>query len=169
MGQLETLQLMNSTVFTEKITGYIALTILFDEQNVENLTRAIEIIKADLQVGQELFQSLALASLANFPLKLFVDKFADIVYGLAFNSNYNSFYVEKRAITCLCTFVRKVPTIYQPTWNSNFSILLQNMNVRVLLATTSLILTCISLHGPVPLISIFDGLLTINFKISNGS
>jgi AP-2 complex subunit alpha len=69
-GHLEALNLINAAKYSEKCTGYIAVGILLNENNSSTeLEIVINSIKADLLSGNEVYESLALATVANIGMK----------------------------------------------------------------------------------------------------
>lgn len=66
-GHLEALNLINSGKYSEKCTGYIATGLIMNEKNVngDHLDMVINSIRTDLLSGNEVYESLALATLSN--------------------------------------------------------------------------------------------------------
>ena len=66
-GHVEALNLINAPKFSEKCTGYIATGLIMNEKqvNADHLEMVSNCIRTDLTSGNEVFESLALATIAN--------------------------------------------------------------------------------------------------------
>ncbi len=161
IGHAEALQLINCANFTEKICGYLAMSLLFNESNLDSSSYILNCIKDDLLSGNEISQSLALCSICNFTSKSFAEQLVPTIARIAFGETGNTFYVQKRAILCLTSFVRKFPTLFSETWSSNYYALMQSKSFGVLQATCSLLLACANQFGPGQLTRVGDMMVTI--------
>lgn len=72
-GHLEALNLINASKYSEKCTGYIATGIMLNEMNAdpELLEMVVHSIQTDLTCGNEVYESLALSTMANIGAKEF--------------------------------------------------------------------------------------------------
>ena len=74
-GHIEALNLINSSKFSEKCAGYIATGLIMNEKNVngDHIELVMNSIRTDLMSGNEVYESLALATVANLGCKEFSD------------------------------------------------------------------------------------------------
>lgn len=99
-GHLEALNLINASKYSEKCTGYIATGIMLNERNAdpELLEMVINSIQTDLKCGNEVYESLALSTIANIGALEFVNALNQPVQRLAFAENYKpSYFIQKKA------------------------------------------------------------------------
>jgi len=160
-GHAEALHLITSMKYTEKLSGYMAMSLLFTESLLETYAYIINSIKFDLENGNEMTQSAVLCSLTTFSAKVFIDNFSNIVAKIAFGESGNTFYVQKRAILCLTSFLRKEPGIYKEEWEMNYATVLQSKSVGVLTSACSYFLTCGEKVGIKRLFPIADIILNL--------
>lgn len=163
LGHAEALHLISSVRHSEKLAGYMAMSLLFAEELLETHSYILSSVRFDLENGNEHSQSLVLCALANFPASVFLQNFTDIVAKIAFGGSGNTFYVQKRAILCLACFVKKNPSIYQESWEENYPGLLQSRSVGVLMSACSYFLICgekVGVKRLFPIADIIVNLLT---------
>ena len=67
--------MINAGKYSEKCTGYIATGLIMNEKNVntDHLEVVMNSIRTDLMSGNEVYESLALATVANIGCKEFAD------------------------------------------------------------------------------------------------
>ena len=99
-GHLEALNLINNAKYSEKCTGYIATGIMLNENNTdpELLEMVMNSIQTDLKCGNEVYESLALSTIANIGAAEFAEYLHKPVQRLAFAENYKpSYFIQKKA------------------------------------------------------------------------
>jgi len=165
MGHGEVLLLINSNAFSEKIAGYMAMTLLFDEQILEKHDYILNVIRKDLQGGNELHQSMALCAITNFAARAFAEKFSTIIAKIAFGETGNTYYVQKRALLCLTTFLKKNPSIYQEQWSTFYRSLFSHLSIGVLMAACAYFSVCGEKFGPEHLLPIADVIVGLLSKL----
>ena len=109
MGQMDAAFLINCPKFSEKYTGYIACSILINEEESSVFQTIANSIRADLASGNEVFQSMALAMVgAQAPFELVKSLNQEIMrLALEDTKNKTSYFVKKKAILCLLRMYRK--------------------------------------------------------------
>ena len=111
-GHLEALSLINAAKYSEKCTGYIATGIMLNETNTsyELLEVVINSIQTDLKCGNEVYESLALSTVANIAAEEFARSLSKPVQRLAFAVDYRpSYFIQKKACLCLYSLFKKDP------------------------------------------------------------
>lgn len=143
-GHLEALNLINAAKYSEKCTGYIATGIMLNEMNVDSelLEMVINSIQTDLRCGNEVFESLALSTVANIGAKEFAKSLGPAVQRLAFAEDYKpSYFIQKKACLCLYSFFKRNRDIFKrEVWADAFeNELLIQKNYGLLLSACALI------------------------------
>lgn len=143
-GHLEALNLINASKYSEKCTGYIATGIMLNEMNADSdlLEMVINSIRTDLSCGNEVYESLALSTVANIGATEFVRALGPSVQRLAFSEDYKpSYFIQKKACLCLYSFFKKNHEIYnREIWADAYqNELLVQKNYGVLLSACGLI------------------------------
>lgn len=143
-GHLEALNLINAAKYSEKCTGYIATGIMLNEMNAdpELLEMVINSIQTDLRCGNEVYESLALSTIANIGATEFAKTLGPAVQRLAFAEDYKpSYFIQKKACLCLYSFFKKNRDIFnREIWADGFeNELLSQKNYGLLLSATGLI------------------------------
>jgi len=108
-GHLEALNLINSGKYSEKCTGYIATGLIMNEKNVnsDHLEMVINSIRTDLMSGNEVYESLGLATVSNLGAQEFAENLNIQVQKLAFAEDFRpSYYIQKKACLCLYSFFK---------------------------------------------------------------
>ena len=150
-GHMEALNLINSPKYTEKCTGYIATGIMMNEKsmNIDLLEMVLNSIRSDLMSGNEVFESLALSTIANIGAVEFANKLHAPVQKLAFAEDYKpTNYIRKKACLCLYSFLKRNKNIMErEVWARSFRDVLESKNYGVLLSGTGLILGTMLIHG----------------------
>jgi len=148
LGHVEASYLINSEKFSEKITGYIATSILFNEENSNKLDIVVNSIKNDLTSPSLEIKAAVLSALANSPFPIFIEKLTPIIAQIAFTGGYGIGILQKKALVCLAIFLKKNPEIYQEKWASNIKGLLLDSNLGIVLSTLTFLINCIKVKGP---------------------
>ena len=143
-GHLEALNLINAPKYSEKWTGYIATGIMLNEMNAnsELLEMVINSIQTDLKWGNEVYESLALSTIANIGAKEFAKSLNYEVQRLAFAEDYRpSYFIQKKAWLCLYSFFKRNKDIFnKEVWAEAFqNELLIQKNYGLLLSAWGLI------------------------------
>jgi len=111
-GHMEAVNLISSDKYSEKHIGYLACTLLLNE-NHELLTLITNSIKSDLISNKEHFQCLALTAIANVGGKEFAEAMAQDVQKIVLNRETKAI-VRKKSALCLLRLYRKYPEILTP-------------------------------------------------------
>ncbi|KAH0791589.1 Adaptin N terminal region family protein [Histomonas meleagridis] len=106
-GQIEAVSLMSHSCLSHKRIGYLASSILLDEQS-DLMVLATQTILSDLQSNNTLFQSLALSFIANVGTPELCQTVASEVEKRVASKNPN---VAKRAAMAALRILRKVPDL----------------------------------------------------------
>eukprot|EP00216_Chloropicon_sp_CCMP2111_P002302 CAMPEP_0198244466 /NCGR_PEP_ID=MMETSP1446-20131203/35195_1 /TAXON_ID=1461542 ORGANISM="Unidentified sp, Strain CCMP2111" /NCGR_SAMPLE_ID=MMETSP1446 /ASSEMBLY_ACC=CAM_ASM_001112 /LENGTH=972 /DNA_ID=CAMNT_0043928507 /DNA_START=138 /DNA_END=3059 /DNA_ORIENTATION=+ len=137
-GHMEALSLISSTKFSEKEVGYIAASVLLNE-NLEFVRLVINTMQKDLVSGDENFQCMALAAIANMGGKEFAEALGGDVQKILVSSLSRPI-VRKKAALCLLRLFRRNPDIISAdSWAGRMSNLLQERDLGVLLSSMSLL------------------------------
>jgi AP-2 complex subunit alpha len=143
-GHLEALNLINAEKYSEKCTGYIATGVMLNERNSdpELLEMVINSIQTDLRCGNEVYESLALSTIANIGAVEFAKALGPAVQRLAFAEDYRpSYFIQKKACLCLYSFFKRNRDIFnREIWADAFeNELLVQKNYGLLLSACGLI------------------------------
>jgi len=143
VGHMEALKLISSPIYTEKSAGYMACSILLNE-NAELLRLIIQSVKKDLDPSNEVNQCLALACIANVGGQEFAESLTADVQKILISGKSRSF-VRKKAALCLLRLFRKYPDAVQSeSFASKVIALLEDNNIGVVLSVMSLMLGLVS-------------------------
>lgn len=117
VGQIQSVHLCSSTIFSEKYTGYIACSILLAENN-DVLRLIVNAIKGDLgkdggdDVGRCTVE-VALNAVGNIGCAEFAENlFPDIMRLLDYRAGFPST-VKRKSLLCLLRLFRREPELYQ--------------------------------------------------------
>jgi AP-2 complex subunit alpha len=143
-GHLEALNLINAAKYSEKCTGYIATGIMLNEMNAdpELLEMVINSIQTDLRCGNEVYESLALSTIANIGASEFANSLGPAVQRLAFAEDYRpSYFIQKKACLCLYSFFKRNREVFnREVWADAFeNELLTQKNYGLLLSACGLV------------------------------
>lgn len=143
--------LINCSKFSDKVTGYIAIGIMLNEQAEGALfTSCIESIKMDLNSGHDVREALALGTLGNIGSASLAKELGANVLAKALSENSRSvpIYVRKKACLCLLSFLRRHKQIYdKQRWIEGLQVLLKCNNYGLLLSAVSLLRGTIKIVG----------------------
>ena len=97
-GHVEALNLINAPKFSEKCTGYIATGLIMNEKQVndDHLEMVTNCIRTDLTSGNEVFESLALATIANIGTPELASTLYPYVRKLAFAEDFRQGQIDMR-------------------------------------------------------------------------
>jgi len=144
IGHMEALQLIAVPKYSEKLAGYMACSILFNESS-QLLRLIIQQVKNDLALGNNVSQSLALSCVANVGGQDFAESLTNDVQRVLIASNTHPF-VRKKAALCLLRLFRKFPDVI-PQDNKDaprIIALLEDPSLGVALCVSSLLLGLVS-------------------------
>eukprot|EP01064_Diplonema_japonicum_P021553 TRINITY_DN3111_c4_g1_i1.p1 TRINITY_DN3111_c4_g1~~TRINITY_DN3111_c4_g1_i1.p1 ORF type:complete len:844 (+),score=241.99 TRINITY_DN3111_c4_g1_i1:64-2532(+) len=133
-GQMECIRLMTSESFAEKKAGYLALSLLVDE-NHEVLTLVENQLKLDLSHRIEHVKTLALCAIANIAGE---DMARDLGHEVATFLESNSSNLKKKACLAGLRIVRRVPSMAE-TFLDKLTNLSSEKNHGVLVAGLTLV------------------------------
>ncbi|KAI9013397.1 adaptin N terminal region-domain-containing protein [Phycomyces nitens] len=139
-GHLEAVNLISSTVYSEKQIGYLAVTLLFHE-NSDLVRLVVNSTKKDLDDMNEINNCLALHAIANIGGREMAESLATDVHRLLISPTSKSFVKKKAALTLLRLF-RKHPDVIPVTdWADRIIGLMDEYDLGVALSVTTLVLT----------------------------
>lgn len=141
-GYMEAIQLLSSKIYSEKEIGYLAVSILLNE-NHEMMTLVINSVKNDLSVDNYDFNCLALQVIATVGNEEWSQILAENVFQLV-RSPATPPYVRKKATLALLKLIKVNPTVllkYQSSWLPRIIALVDQAenDIGLLLSTVSLI------------------------------
>jgi len=146
IGHMEALQMVTAQTYTEKNVGYLACSVLLNE-NSELLRLIIQSVKNDLLSKNDGFQCLALNCIGNVGGQEFAESLTGDVQNLV-TSSASSPFVKKKASLALLRLFRKFPeAIPSEQWASKVLAILDDNNLGVLVAVSALIVGLVS-HNP---------------------
>ncbi|KAJ1921104.1 hypothetical protein H4219_000963 [Mycoemilia scoparia] len=139
-GHREALDLIQSSKYTEKQMGYLALTLLLNE-NDDFLRLVVNSVRKDLYDTSELVVCLALHSIANLGNQEMAQTLGSDVYSILV-SNRTGPFARKKAALCLLKLIRKEPSIIETKrWLLPIMELVLHPDLGVATSVTSLVTT----------------------------
>ncbi|KAJ3315097.1 hypothetical protein HDV04_004238 [Boothiomyces sp. JEL0838] len=130
-GHVEAVNLLNSTKYSEKQIGYLAVTLLINETN-DLIKLVVHSIRKDLIDSNEVFCCLALHAIANIGGRDLSETLVEDIFKL-FTSNSVSPFVKKKAGLCLLKIYRRYPEIVHVNeWAPEILKVLDDRNLGVL-------------------------------------
>lgn len=146
-GQIEALNSISSTKYSEKAAGYIASALLLPD-NAEILGLSINLIKVDLHSTNDAVAALAFNFLANVGTEQMCEVLFNDVQQAANMAPGSRSYIRQKAYLAMLRFVRLRPETLPPNvWASRISQSLQSENdIGCLTSLASLILGVLELH-----------------------
>ncbi|KAK9456894.1 Clathrin/coatomer adaptor, adaptin-like protein [Dipodascopsis uninucleata] len=137
-GHLEALNLIASTKYSEKQIGYLAISLLLNE-NHDMINLVVNSIRKDLNDHNELFNCLALHAIANVGGREMAESLNKDVHGLLISAVSKPFVKKKAALTLLRLY-RKYPNVIHIEWAERIVQLLNDKDIGVVTSVSSLIL-----------------------------
>ncbi|KAK9464772.1 Clathrin/coatomer adaptor, adaptin-like protein [Lipomyces arxii] len=137
-GHLEALNLVASNKFSEKQIGYLATSLLLNE-NHDLINLVVNSIRKDLNDQNELFNCLALHAIANVGGREMAESLASDVHRLLISPVTKSIVRKKAALTLLRLY-RKLPSTVPVEWADRIVGLLGENDLGVATSVSSLIL-----------------------------
>jgi len=159
LGHDEAAFLINSEKFSEKLAGYISISILYDEESSSRLDVAINSIKGDLLSDSLVVKSAVVGALASITFRNFIQKLSPIISEMAFTYNYTANVLQRKALYCLSMYLKKEPAIFQENWIDKLESLLRDCSIGSLLAATNFLKVCIKIKGISKFIHMVDVLV----------
>lgn len=108
-GQMECLKLISASSFPEKRIGYLALTLLLNEQT-EVLTLVTNSLKVDLTNSNQYIQALALIAIGNLATQ---DMARDLISDVEKLLRSNNSYLRKKAALATIRLLKKEPDLLE--------------------------------------------------------
>ncbi|KAJ9084078.1 hypothetical protein DSO57_1028047 [Entomophthora muscae] len=137
-GHAEAVQLISSNKYSEKQIGYLAVTLMLNE-NSDLIRLVVHSLKKDLEDSNEIFNCLALHAIANIGGRQMAENLSSFVHRL-FIGNHRNF-VKKKAALCLLRLFRKHPDVIPAKdWANSIVGTLEDYDLGVALCATSLVL-----------------------------
>ncbi|OLL24034.1 AP-2 complex subunit alpha-2 isoform B [Neolecta irregularis DAH-3] len=137
-GHLEAVNLITSTQYSEKQIGYLAISLLLNE-NDELLHLIVNSIKKDLASHNELHNCMALHAIANVAGREMGEALSADVHQLLISPTSKDFVKKKAALTLLRLY-RKYPEIVQVEWAERILSIMDDEDLGVALSVSSLIM-----------------------------
>jgi AP-2 complex subunit alpha len=137
-GHMEAVNLVTSSTYSEKAVGYVAISLLLNE-NDEVLRLIINSVRNDILGSSENAQCLALTAIANVGGVEFAGTLANEVSKLLTARDCRPV-VRKKAALCLLRLFRRTPEIVQAEeWAEKLVRLLDDRNTGVVMCVLSLL------------------------------
>ena len=160
-GAQEVVNLISSTKFSEKSVGYLAVSILL--ANVKDLgPLLLNAIRSDLMQGDPLSKGLALQTIANMG-GIDATAVQDIVFNLLVSPRIAN-NIRKKAALSLLRVVRSKNGPLPLEWRQKIYPLLDNRNMGVVMATSSLLLAMIS-RNPADNMAVLPNIILLLHKL----
>ncbi|RHZ80311.1 hypothetical protein Glove_137g77 [Diversispora epigaea] len=138
-GHMEAVNLISSSKYSEKQIGYLGVTLLMHENH--DLARlVVNSIRKDLGELNEIYNCLALHSIANIGGREMADSLAGDVHKLLLSQNSKSFVRKKAALTLLRLYRKHPDVIPAADWAERVITLLDDSDLGITLCATSLIM-----------------------------
>ena len=137
-GHEQGIQLMGSSKFTEKYTGYMSACLLVKADS-ESFKQAIYPVRSDVGSGIEMYQSLALALIAHNANEDLLGAVDRDVARMA--QSFSSQNITKKALATLSKLYKnRAHLISHESWAPHISTLLEHKSPGMLLSVTGLLL-----------------------------
>ncbi|EER20402.1 conserved hypothetical protein [Perkinsus marinus ATCC 50983] len=142
-GHIQAVNLCSSTKYSEKNAGYIACSLLLQE-NYDVLRLIINACKADIASNNEHVQALALNCIANTGGSEFAENLYRDIAGLLSKNSSATLYIQRKACMCLLRFYREVDSpedfMTAEEWSHKIGDILSNeKDIGMLTAVTGLL------------------------------
>ncbi|PWN95848.1 putative alpha-adaptin C [Tilletiopsis washingtonensis] len=145
IGHMEAVNLIASPKYSEKQIGYLAITLLMNEDS--DLVRlVVNSIRKDLDEINEINNCLALHAIANIGGKEMAEALAEDVHRLLISPTSKSFVRKKAALTLLRLYRKHPEVIPADEWAARIVAIMDHENMGVALAVTSLVMTLAQDH-----------------------
>jgi AP-2 complex subunit alpha len=139
--------LITSIKFSEKMTGYSAMSVLFKENNQE-INIMINSIRNDILNSNSLCQSMALSLATNLNNQELLTTIAQDVIKFMTSFGERQLYTVKKALVCLSKIIKVKKEVHDATsWSKYLSKMLEMKHFETLLACASLVLNIFQTYG----------------------
>ena len=159
LGHNEAAFLINSEKFSEKIAGYISVSILFNEEASSKLDVVINSIRGDLLAGSLVVKAAVISALTNITFENFIHELSPTIADMAFTGGFEISTLQHRALACLSMYLKKEPDIFQDNWIPNIEKMLKDGGVGMLLAVSNFLKNCIKAQGETKFMPTLDLLI----------
>ncbi|KAH7832197.1 Adaptor protein complex 2 (AP-2), alpha subunitA [Monocercomonoides exilis] len=137
-GHMETMELLHSPKYSDKVIGYVVLGSLVNEKS-EIIRLVNQALLSDLTSRRECFQALALTFIANCGNTETAETLANNVGKLLMSKTASKFIIKKASLCLLHMFKKNPDIVQQESWNERLVTLLQNRDGGVLTCVMSLL------------------------------
>ncbi|KAK9365278.1 Clathrin/coatomer adaptor, adaptin-like protein [Lipomyces kononenkoae] len=137
-GHLEAVNLIASNNFSEKQIGYLAISLLLNE-NHDLINLVLNSIRKDLNDGNELYNCLALHAIANVGGKEMAESLSSDVHRLLISPLSKPFVKKKAALTLLRLY-RKYQHCVPEEWADRIVSIMNDPDLGVVTSVSSLVL-----------------------------
>lgn len=145
IGHMEAVNLISSSKYSEKQIGYLAITLLMHE-NSDIVRLVVNSIRKDLDEINEVSNCLALHAMANIGGKEMAEALSGDVHRLLISPTSRSFVKKKAALTLLRLYRKHPEVIPAEDWALRIIAIMDDDNLGVALAVTSLVMTMAQDH-----------------------
>ena len=145
IGHMEAVNLIASSKYSEKQIGYLAITLLMHE-NSDIVRMVVNSIRKDLDEISEVSNCLALHAIANIGGKEMAEALAGDVHRLLVSPTSRSFVKKKAALTLLRLYRKHPEVIPAEEWALRIISIMDDDNLGVALAVTSLVMAMAQDH-----------------------
>lgn len=145
VGHVEAVNLISSTKYSEKQIGYLAVTLLMHE-NSDLIRLVVNSIRKDLDENSEVNNCLALHAIANIGGREMAGALSNDVHRLLISPTSRSFVKKKAALTLLRLYRKHPDVIPAEEWAIRIISLMDDDNLGVALAVTSLVMAMAQEH-----------------------
>ncbi|EST06060.1 Clathrin/coatomer adaptor, adaptin-like, N-terminal [Kalmanozyma brasiliensis GHG001] len=145
IGHMEAVNLISSNKYSEKQIGYLAITLLMHE-NSDIVRLVVNSIRKDLDEMSEVNNCLALHAIANIGGTEMAEALAPDVHRLLISPTSRSFVKKKAALTLLRLYRKHPEVIPAEDWALRIIAIMDDDNLGVALAVTSLVMAMAQDH-----------------------
>ncbi|PWZ03390.1 Adaptor protein complex AP-2 alpha subunit [Testicularia cyperi] len=145
IGHMEAVNLIASSKYSEKQIGYLAITLLMHE-NSDLVRLVVNSIRKDLDEISEVNNCLALHAIANIGGSEMAEALSGDVHRLLISPTSRSFVKKKAALTLLRLYRKHPEVIPAEEWALRIIALMDDDNLGVALAVTSLVMAMAQDH-----------------------
>ncbi|KAF5390270.1 hypothetical protein D9757_002935 [Collybiopsis confluens] len=145
VGHMEAVNLISSPKYSEKQIGYLAVTLLMDE-NSDFLRLVVNSIRKDLHGNNEIDNCLALHAIANVGGSEMAEALAEDVHRLLISPTSQSFVKKKAALTLLRLYRKHPDVIPAAEWALRIISLMDDEDLGVVICVTSLVMALAQDH-----------------------
>ena len=141
-GAMEIINLITSTKFVEKSTGYLATSIILNQAS-ESMELIVNALRNDLVSGSQEAKSLALQCVSNMGDVQLADSVTEFVYNLLVGQQ-ESANVRKKAALCLLRVLRATEKPCPAAWHAEIFRTFDCDHFGLITASSALVLSMVS-------------------------